>query len=158
MIDVTTDPAARYSAPSPRPGGRALLRMWAGPAALVVIGAGGVIGSLQLGLGTGSAPGPGMWPAIASGVILVSGIVMGPQEDTEGISRSEAFRTVAALVLLGLFITMFSLTGIFFPTLIVLTLWLRFLAGRKWLKSIIISAVTAGVFYLIFALFFGVGS
>ena len=73
-------------------------------------------------------------------------------------SKREAGQVFTALVLLGLFIVLFGLSGIFFPTLIVLTLWLKFLAGRKWVFSLIVAASTAAAFYLVFTQVFGVGA
>lgn len=153
----TRDDAPREGAPEESRWGE-IVRKWAGPAALALIGSAGLIGALQLGVGTGERPGVGMWPAIVSAVILTSGVLMGRQIDTERIVGKEARQTLSALVLLTLFIVLFGLVGIFFPTLIVLTLWLKFLADRTWVKSLIIAAATAAGFYLIFTQIFGVGS
>ena len=155
---MTTESNVEHSPSSQSPADKTQIRKWAASASLVIVGCAGLVGAFQLGVGSGAVPGPGMWPAIISAVILTCGLVMGPQSDAEGISRNDAAQALSALLLLALFIILFSVNGIFFPTLIVLSLWLKFLAGRTWLKSVLIAAATAVSFYLIFTLLFGVGS
>ncbi|WP_177212634.1 tripartite tricarboxylate transporter TctB family protein [Geodermatophilus ruber] len=134
-----------------------MVRLWIGPTTLGAIGVVGLIGAIHLGVGTTSVPGAGMWPAVASTLIIVSALVMGPQPDTEAVHRTDAVRVGGALSLLALFITLFTYTGIFIPALVVLALWLRFLAGRGLVFSLLTAVGTAGGLHLLFGVFFGVG-
>lgn len=136
---------------------RAIFRLWVGPTTLGAIGVTGLLGSIKLGVGSTSEPGSGMWPATASALIIISALVMGPQPDTEAIHRTDALRIGGALLLLALFITLFTYTGVFLPTLIVLALWLRFLSDRGLMFSAITAGGSAGGLYLVFGVFFGVG-
>lgn len=50
---------------------RAAAAVWTVQGTLLVVAASGIVGATSLGWGTGDAPGPGMFPGIASVVLLV---------------------------------------------------------------------------------------
>lgn len=131
---------------------------WIGPAVLLVVGAAGSIASLALGVTADGQPGPGLWPLIVSAVIAVCAIAMGPQDDIEPVRMREMRMVASAVLLLGLFSWLFTLLGVFFPTLIVLFVWLKLLSKRGWIFSAITALATAAALYVVFTFVFHVGA
>jgi uncharacterized membrane protein len=156
---MTTECAGRHrtASESSRPIAQVVGR-WLGPAILVAIGLAGLVGSLLLGILSDGRPGPGLWPLIVSSAIIVCGVSMGPQDDVESVTAREFRVMSSAVLLLAAFVVMFNLIGIFFPTLIVLFVWFKFISRRGWIQSLVIAAATGGALYLIFTYVFGVGN
>ncbi|GAB1513396.1 tripartite tricarboxylate transporter TctB family protein [Actinophytocola sp. KF-1] len=123
--------------------------------ALVVTGLGvaALIGSLAMGAGSASRPGPGTWPLLVSAVLTVLGLVL-----LATVRRShdaERFTPAAWLVLAGLatmvvFVAVIEVIGFEIPAALLCFVWLRFL-GRESLRAAILTSLGVVVaFYLVF--------
>jgi putative tricarboxylic transport membrane protein len=119
------------------------------------IGVGGLIGSLALGLGRLTQPGPGLWPFVVSVVVTVLSIVLAlvgrRGTDTEKFSRSSVLTAVAVLTLV-VFAAVLPLIGFEIPSLLLAFVWLRFLGRESWISSVVISVGTVAAFYVLFVL------
>jgi lysylphosphatidylglycerol synthetase-like protein (DUF2156 family) len=124
-------------------------------AALValVVGVLGAIGSLALGLGRLTQPGPGLWPFAISVVIVVLSVVLlvtgRGLEDTERFSKSSLLTAVALVTLVAL-AALLPVIGFEIPSLLLVFVWLRWLGRESWRSSIVISIVTVAAFYVLF--------
>ncbi|MFC4120113.1 tripartite tricarboxylate transporter TctB family protein [Nonomuraea zeae] len=124
-------------------------------AAVVALAAGaaGVLGSLALGLGRLTQPGPGLWPFAISVVIVVLSatlVVTGRGlEDTERFSKSSLLTAIAVVTLVAL-AALLPLIGFEIPSLLLVFVWLRWLGRESWRSSIVISIVTVAAFYVLF--------
>jgi hypothetical protein len=120
-----------------------------------LIGVGGAIGSLALGLGRLTQPGPGLWPFVVSVVVTVLSLVLAVVgrrgTDTEKFSRSSVLTGVAVLSLV-LFAVALPLIGFEIPSLLLAFVWLRFLGKESWVPSVVISVGTVAAFYVLFVL------
>jgi len=118
-----------------------------------LIGVAGVAGSLKLGLGHLTAPGPGLWPFVVSVLVTVLSVVLAlvgrRGTDTEKFSRSSVLTAIAVLTLV-LFALVLPLIGFEIPSLLLTFVWLRFLGKESWVSSVAISVGTVAVFYLLF--------
>jgi putative tricarboxylic transport membrane protein len=155
MSDVFDEEALRAELAEDRP-------PHAGPwsqlgAAIVTgaIGVAGLVGSLGLGLGQLTAPGPGLWPFVVSVVITTLSVVLaltGRQgTDTEKFSRASVMTALAVLTLVLLGVAL-PLIGFEIPSLLLTFVWLRFLGKESWRSSIVISVGTTAAFYVLFVL------
>jgi hypothetical protein len=155
MSDVFDEDALRAELAEDRP-------PHAGPwsqlgAAIVTgaIGVAGLVGSLGLGLGQLTAPGPGLWPFVVSVVITTLSVVLaltGRQgTDTERFSRASVMTALAVLTLVLLGIAL-PLIGFEIPSLLLTFVWLRFLGKETLRSSIVISVGTVAAFYVLFVL------
>ncbi|MGW0804655.1 tripartite tricarboxylate transporter TctB family protein [Nonomuraea sp. NPDC002799] len=126
-------------------------------AALVAlaVGVAGGIGSLALGLGRLTQPGPGLWPFAISVVIVVLSavlVVTGRKlEDTERFSKASLL-TAAGVVTLVLLAVLLPVIGFEVPSLLLVLVWLRWLGGESWRTSIVVSIATVAAFYVLFVL------
>ncbi|TCO44522.1 tripartite tricarboxylate transporter TctB family protein [Kribbella antiqua] len=118
-----------------------------------LIGVAGVVGSLGLGLGRLTAPGPGLWPFVVSVVITTLSVVLALTgrrgTDTEKFSRASVMTAIAVLTLV-LLALLLPLIGFEIPSLLLTFVWLRFLGKESWRSSIAISVATVAAFYLLF--------
>lgn len=120
-----------------------------------VIGGAGVVGSLKLGLGQLTQPGPGLWPFVVSVVITVLSVVLALTgrhgTDTEKFSRASVLTAIAVLTLILLAFAL-PLIGFEIPSLLLMVVWLRFLGKESLGFSIIVSVCTVAAFYVLFVL------
>jgi hypothetical protein len=122
-------------------------------AAIVVLGVAAVFGSVSLGTGSASQPGPGTWPLLVSVVLAVLGIAL-----LAGVRRSsdaEKFSGGAWLVLAGLatmivFVALIDVVGFEIPAALLCFVWLRFLGREGWRMSVVTSLAVVVGFYLVF--------
>ena len=118
-----------------------------------VIGGAGLVGSLKLGLGQLTQPGPGLWPFVVSVVITILSVVLALTgrrgTDTEKFSRASVMTAIAVLTLV-LLAFLLPLIGFEIPSLLLTFVWLRFLGKESWRSSIAISVGTVAAFYLLF--------
>jgi len=124
-------------------------------AALVaaLVGVAGLVGSLRLGLGRLTEPGPGLWPFVISVVITLLSVVLAflgrRALDSERFNRASLLVAVAVITLVLLAVAM-PLIGFEIPSLLLTFVWLRFLGKESWRSSIVISVVTVVAFHLLF--------
>jgi hypothetical protein len=123
--------------------------------AVVVVVLGGVAfaGSLRLGVGSASAPGPGTWPAVVSGVLVILGVVLAVRfrrtDDAEPFTRAGLLVLVAVASMVA-FVAVVGTIGFEIPTVALAFVWLRFLGREGWRTSIVVSVGATVVFYLLF--------
>jgi putative tricarboxylic transport membrane protein len=118
-----------------------------------LLGVAGLIGSLKLGLGHLTTPGPGLWPFAISVVITVLSVALAftgrHGTDTEKFSGASVMTGIAILTLVLLGVLM-PLIGFEIPSLLMTFVWLRFLGKETWRSSVVISLATVAVFYVLF--------
>jgi putative tricarboxylic transport membrane protein len=155
MSDVFDEEALRAELAEDRPPHAG---PWSQLGAAVVtglVGVAGVVGSLGLGLGRLTAPGPGLWPFVVSVVITTLSVVLALTgrhgTDTERFSRASVMTAVAVLTLVLLGVAL-PLIGFEIPSLLLTFVWLRFLGKESWRSSIVISVGTVFAFYVLFVL------
>jgi len=155
MSDVFDEEALRAELAEDRPPHAG---PWSQLGAAVVtgaIGAAGLLGSLGLGLGQLTAPGPGLWPFVVSVVITTLSMVLALTgrhgTNTERFSRASVTTAVAVLTLVLLGVAL-PLIGFEIPSLLLTFVWLRFLGKESWRSSIVISVGTVVAFYVLFVL------
>ena len=137
---------------------RALLLRRIAPLLLVVLAVAALLQAVDMGLGELTAPGPGLWPAIVSGLLLATAavlLVVDPAEDYEPWTVG-TLRIVAGLVGLALFVVLFQALGFILPTALMLTAWLRFFAHEGWRMSLGLGIGGALVLHLVFVVALGV--
>jgi hypothetical protein len=130
-----------------------------GVLAPLAIGVGGLVLSLQLGLGSFTAPGPGLWPAIIcvaltamSAVLLVGGRRF---HNAEALTRTSLLVLVALATLVALVAAM-PYVGFEIPTLLVAFLWLTVLGRERLLQSAVLAVVITAALWLLFIQLFTV--
>jgi putative tricarboxylic transport membrane protein len=120
---------------------------------VVVLGGLAFAQSLRLGVGSASAPGPGTWPALVSGVLLILGIVLAARfrhtDDAERFGRT-GLLVLAAVATMAMFVAVVATIGFEIPTALLAFVWLRFLGREGWRTSIAISLGATVSFYLLF--------
>lgn len=128
------------------------------PVVLLVLGLAAMIGSVALGLGEATRPGPGLWPLLIT-VLLVGTaaglVVVDVASDYERWTRGTA-RITAGLLGLAAFIVLFQLIGFVVPAFAMLLLWLRAFGGESWRWSLGLAAGGAVVLHLLFVEALGV--
>jgi hypothetical protein len=124
-------------------------------ASLVVIGVGigAVILSVAMGLGTPSAPEPGLWPFLISCVMVALGLfqlIMGRHNrDAEKFTRMSV-APLTGLVTLAAMVALMPIAGFELPALVLSIIWMRFLGGETWRSTLVVSAIVVAAFYGIF--------
>ncbi|MFF1252157.1 tripartite tricarboxylate transporter TctB family protein [Pseudarthrobacter sp. NPDC058329] len=124
---------------------------------LVVLGVGvaAAILSMAMGLGTPSAPQPGLWPFIISCVMVALGLfqlIAGRHNrDAEKFTRMSV-APLTGLVTLAAMVALMPLIGFELPALVLCVIWMRFLGGETWRSTLVVSASVVIGFYAIFVL------
>ena len=120
---------------------------------VVVLGGLAFAQSLRLGVGRASAPGPGTWPALIGGVLLILGVVLAARfrhtHDAERFGRT-GLLVLAAVATMVVFVAVVAVIGFEIPTAVLAFVWLRFLGHEGWRTSIAISVGATVAFYLLF--------
>ncbi|RVX38666.1 putative tricarboxylic transport membrane protein [Nonomuraea polychroma] len=130
-------------------------------AALVplVIGVVAAIMSWSLGVGSLSAPGPGMWPLVVSvAMVIVAAVLVlqsRPRGDEERFTKDVVTVAIAAASLIG-YAFLFELVGFEVPTIALLVLWLKGLGRESWRMTAVVSVVATAALYLLFITGLGV--
>lgn len=109
--------------------------------------------AIRLGVWADGRPGPGLWPLLASVVLIAAAVVVVVQSDrrdVEGLLAGELRRVGLGVALLALFAVMFILVGVVSAAFVVALLWLRLLARESWRTSVLVAAAAAATLYLVF--------
>lgn len=127
------------------------------PIVLVIVGVVVLLASVQLGLGSFSDPGAGLWPFLNVLVVLALSPVILLQRHRFRVPTGQGLLRVAGVVLpLLLFVPLYSWAGLIgagAPALLVIT---RFVGGMRWVPAIVLSIVTPALVYVLFSLLLGV--
>ena len=128
----------------------------AGLAALA-LGIAVAIGARDLGLGSLTDPGPGLWPLVVSGVLVIAGaaVAVRPGEGAEAIGR-EAGTVVLGCATLVAYAAVIGVVGFELPTVVLLAFWLRVFGGESWRMTVAVSVGATAVVYAVFILALGV--
>ncbi|WP_432562533.1 tripartite tricarboxylate transporter TctB family protein [Kineococcus sp. SYSU DK003] len=124
-------------------------------AALVVCGVGiaAVSGALALGVGTARQPGPGTFPLLIGGLLVVLGAVLAVLSrrtaDTEEFSRASLL-VLAGLVTMVVFVAVIERVGFEVPAALLTFVWLRFIGRESWRLSVVVSLLVVAAFYAVF--------
>ncbi|WP_166869653.1 tripartite tricarboxylate transporter TctB family protein [Salinibacterium sp. ZJ70] len=121
--------------------------------ALLALGIGCFVMSVQLPLGTFAAPGAGAWPMFLS-LCLSAGAVFllvaeRDGEDYERLTRKSLI-SVLGFIWIGAYVVMFATIGFSLASLIFSIVWLRFLAQESWRFSLTVGPAFAVAMVLIF--------
>ncbi|GER22410.1 hypothetical protein NCCP1664_09070 [Zafaria cholistanensis] len=148
--------AAKWEAEAPPSAGP--IANLASSAVATVLGAAGIVLSLQLGLGSPAQPQPGMWPFIMGVVIVALGLsqMFIGRHGGEG----EKFSRLSWLVLLGVatlvgLVALMPVIGFEIPSLLLCIVWMKYLGGETWRSALLYSALVVAAFYAIFILALG---
>jgi len=125
----------------------------------VLLGVACLVYSVTLSIGTPVDPGPGLWPALASILLIGAGlwslVFERHRRDGEAFSRG-ALGIGVGIVTLIVFVFAMRRVGFEIPTLLLLAFWLRFLGKESWLVTAIVSVCTTAAFYVLFVVLLGV--
>jgi putative tricarboxylic transport membrane protein len=107
----------------------------------------------DLGLGSLTAPGPGLWPLVVGLVLAISGaaVALRPGDDAEPIDR-DAWIVGVACLSLALYTLVIEIVGFEVPTLLLLAFWLRGLGRESWRTTVLVSVGATAVVWVVFIL------
>lgn len=123
----------------------------------LALGVAGVAAALGLKVGTPADPGPGLWPLVASLLLVSTSAILAftktPPGETEALGRSSLL-VLVGVVSLVIFVGAIPLIGFEFPCLFLMLLWTKALHGETWKVSILtsVSVVLAAYVLFVFAL------
>ncbi|SDS69173.1 Tripartite tricarboxylate transporter TctB family protein [Pseudarthrobacter equi] len=122
------------------------------------VGIGALVLSVAMGLGTLSAPQPGLWPFMASCVMVALGLfqlILGRHNrDAEKFTRM-SFAPLIGLATLATMVALMPVIGFEIPALVLCVIWMKFLGGETWRSTILVSVLVVVAFYAIFILALG---
>lgn len=123
----------------------------------LALGIAAALGARDLGLGSLTDPGPGLWPLVVSGVVVIAGaaVAVRPGEGAEAIGR-EAWTVVIACATLVAYTAVIGVAGFELPTVVLLAFWLRLFGGESWRMTVAVSVGATAVVYAVFILALGV--
>ena len=126
----------------------------------LLFGAAAVYGSLDLGIGTMSAPGSGFLTCVAGSFVALMALLLFVQSfksDRAAQARMSDlwvgcnwWRAIAISVLIIVFILAFETLGFFLCSFILLLVIMRWLEGLSWTTSLLVPIVAIGCTYLLF--------
>jgi putative tricarboxylic transport membrane protein len=145
------------SDPSVAPRGRRVAR-WSAVVVLAAVGVVAMILSIGYGLGSGTRPGPGLWPFIAAVLMLGSTVVVAITDSLSDYEPwgKESVRTLIALASLVVFAVLFTLLGFTVPAVLLMLLWLRMFGQMRWLTAALLAVVGAIALFMLFDVVLGV--
>jgi putative tricarboxylic transport membrane protein len=125
--------------------------------AAVAVGIAAALGARDLGVGSLTDPGPGLWPLVVSAVLVITGAVVAvrPGDDAEAIGR-DAWVVVVACLSLVAYTAVIRVVGFELPTVVLLAFWMRVFGGEPWRTTIAVSVGVTVVVYAVFILALGV--
>jgi hypothetical protein len=154
MTTPTGDPSAVSEIPDEgRPPAAGTATNLVTAAVVVALGGAAFVGSLGLGVGSPSNPGPGTWPAVVSVILVILGIALAFQarraQDAERFTRA-GFLVLAAIASMIAFVALIGVIGFEIPAALLAFFWLRILGRESWRLSVVMSLGITVAFYLLF--------
>ncbi|WP_049897737.1 tripartite tricarboxylate transporter TctB family protein, partial [Nesterenkonia massiliensis] len=114
--------------------------------------------ALQLGFGSLTSPGAGLWPFFFGAVLVVLAAVMIVTRKSETwpepFARS-SLMVVGAVLLMTFFISVLPVVGFEIPLFLLLLLWARFIGKESWRYGLLLGLFGTAAFVLIFSLALG---
>lgn len=130
---------------------------WFSPGILVVLGAIFLVASTQLGIGTLSRPGPGMWPAINAAVlVLMAPLILVGRHKFTPPKYQGLLRVTGVAVPLLLFVPMYTYVGLLGAGFLLVLVVGRFVGGLGWVATVLTSVLIPVTVYLLFSVALGV--
>jgi putative tricarboxylic transport membrane protein len=125
--------------------------------AAVAVGIAAALGARDLGVGSLTDPGPGLWPLVVSAVLVITGAVVAvrPGDGAEPIGR-DAWVVVVACLSLVAYTAVIGVVGFELPTVVLLAFWLRVFGDESWRLTVAVSVGATAVVYAVFVLALGV--
>ena len=161
MTDVAdrTEQMTEHDASDPTVGlrGRRVAR-WSAVGVLAAVGVVAIILSIGYGLGSGTRPGPGLWPFIAAVLMLGSTVVVAITDSLADYEPwgKESVRTLIALASLVVFAVLFTLLGFTLSAVLLMLLWLRMFGQLRWRTAALLAVVGAIALFMLFDVVLGV--
>jgi putative tricarboxylic transport membrane protein len=123
----------------------------------VAVGIAAALGARDLGVGSLTDPGPGLWPLVVSAVLVITGAVVAvrPGDDAEAIGR-DAWTVVVACLTLVAYTAVIRVVGFELPTIVLLAFWMRVFGGEPWRTTVAVSVGVTVAVYVVFILALGV--
>lgn len=137
--------------------GRRIAR-WSAVAVLAAVSVVAIIFSTGYGLGTGTRPGPGLWPFIAAVLMLGSTVVIAITDTLEDYEPwgTESVRTLIALASLVVFAVLFTVFGFTLPAMLLMLLWLRMFGQMRWFTAALLAVGGTLALFMLFDVVLGV--
>lgn len=126
---------------------------------IALIGLGAGIYALSLPLGTLAQPGSGLWPLMVSCLLTLSALYLLFSENDPGDYEPVMARTLVAVfgfLLLAAFIIGFQFVGLTIPSIVLIFVWLRWLAGEPWRLALLVSLGATVLFVVVFVVLLSV--
>lgn len=104
-------------------------------------------------------PGPGLWPLLASIVVVACsvGLLVMERDDEDYERFTSGILTVGSgLLSLSVFTLLFEQIGFVVPGFLAFVFWLRFIGNESWRLSLTIALVATIAFYTVFVVLLGV--
>ncbi|GAB7044262.1 MULTISPECIES: tripartite tricarboxylate transporter TctB family protein [Catenuloplanes] len=121
--------------------------------AVTTLGAAALAGAIALGTGRPAQPGPGAWPAVLGGALVLLGIALGLRArvtgDAERFTRG-ALPVLTALAGMAGFAAVVGVVGFEIPAALLAFVWLRLLGRTSWLLATLLSLGLVTALYLLF--------
>ncbi|MDK3258461.1 tripartite tricarboxylate transporter TctB family protein [Blastococcus capsensis] len=119
----------------------------------LALGIAGVFSAFDLGIGSISNPGPGLWPLVLSAAMAVASLAL--LALGHGLHGAERFGrgwriTAVATLSLVVFTYLFEPLGFEITTLLLLAFWLKVIGKETWRMTLTIAVGTTVVVYLVF--------
>lgn len=123
----------------------------------VAVGIAAALGARDLGVGSLTDPGPGLWPLVVSAVLVITGAVVTvrPGDDAEAIGR-DAWTVVVACLTLVAYTAVIRVVGFELPTIVLLAFWMRVFGGEPWRTTVAVSVGVTLAVHVVFILALGV--
>jgi hypothetical protein len=123
----------------------------------LAVGIAAANGARNLGVGSLTDPGPGLWPLIVCCVLIITGaaVAVRPGDGAEPIGR-DAWTVVVACISLIAYTSVISTVGFEVPTVVLLAFWLRVLGGESWRTAVAVPIGVTLVVYVVFISLLGV--
>lgn len=130
---------------------------WYSPILIALAACAALLPSLDLGLGTFSRPGPGLWPFLNAVLILVLvPVVLISRHRFELPKRAEVLRVLGVAVPALAFAPLYSVAGLIGAGIPVLFVVARFVGRLGWTPSVAVAALAPTAVYIGFAELLGV--
>lgn len=130
---------------------------WYSPGLLVVLGVVFLIPSIQLEVGTLSRPGPGMWPAINAGILLLMApLVLIARHKFKPPQYQGLLRVIGVTIPLLLFVPMYNYMGIIGAGFVLVFIVGRFVGRLGWVGTVLAAVFVPVCVYFLFSVALGV--
>ncbi|GAA4119415.1 tripartite tricarboxylate transporter TctB family protein [Enteractinococcus coprophilus] len=130
---------------------------WYSPFIVLIVGVVLLIPSIQLGLGDLTRPGPGMWPAINAGILLLMApAILIARHKFEPPTYQGLLRVIGIAVPLLIFVPLYDYMGLIGAGAFAVFIIGRFVGKLGWIATILCTILIPVSVYIIFSVLLGV--